>query len=608
MTRASSAFLAPDTKNLPPEKPKREQITRLMPRVLALTLPQARLLSIGLVALAVAGGINLLFPYLIREVLNGKLGVTIQNNLLLITFGLIVLFIFQAIFFYIRHYCFVTAGYTLVADLRRKLYKAILSQDISFFDKARTGDLLSRLSADTQLVQRALTINVSVSLRYILQVIGGIYLMVWISPKLSLVILLLIPLLVVLSTVWGKRLKGLSKRMQEQLGEASVAAEEALGAIRTVRIFAGEDYENKRHDAAINEALSTSVARTKVAAIFSSSMVFLIHSSIAIVIGIGGTLILQSQLTIGDLTAFLLYCVIVAVSFGFLASAWEEFLQAVGASERIFELIDSKPSVVSPENPRSLPPRHAGSVEFKSVSFAYPGRPDMTVLKNVNFRIDEGNTVAFVGPSGAGKSTIGALIQRFYDVSSGSVSYCGFDVRELELSQLRADISVVSQESQVFSVSIRDNIAYGKIGAAQAEIESSADAANIHNFVKGLPLGYDTLVGDRGVQLSAGQRQRICIARAILKNPRFLILDEATSALDSENEQLVQSALKSLMHGRTTLIIAHRLSTVQHADKVFVVSDGEICQQGTHRSLVGVEGIYQNLVQRQLLADTAPAA
>ncbi len=571
------------------------------PRLLSLSLEYRKTLLIGLVALTLGSGINLLFPYLIRKVLNEEYGLHLAKDLTLITGVLIVLFCIQAFFFYVRHYCFTAVGYKIVAKLRRDLFEGMMRQDLSFFDNARVGDLLSRLASDTQLVQRAVTINISVALRYAIQVLGGVVLMLIISAKLTLIILLLIPLLVCASIFWGKKLQRYSRLMQEELGVASIVAEETLSAPHTVSMFTGARYEGARYEKAIQGSLETGFKRAKIASLFSSSMVFFLHSSIALVIWYGGTLILKGTLTVGDLTAFLLYGVIVAVSFGFLAGVWDEFLQAVGGSERIFEILDTTPKIVSPRHPRALSANIPAGVSFEKVSFAYPTRPEVLVLKEVSFQIPAGKTVALVGPSGAGKSTIALLIPRFYDPLLGGVSYGGIPLPELDPEELRAHISMVAQNPQVFSYSIGENIRYGKLSATQGEIEAAAKAANIHDFIISLPQAYDTVVGDRGVQLSGGERQRVAIARALLKDPKFLILDEATSALDSENEHLVQQALISLMKGRTSLIIAHRLSTVQHADIVLVLRNGEICQVGTHQELVTAPGLYQTLVEHQLL-------
>jgi ATP-binding cassette subfamily B protein len=489
-----------------------------------------------------------------------------------------------------------------VTDLRAQLFSSTIEQDISFFDSSRVGDLLSRLGSDTELVQRALTINISVALRYFIQVLGGIALMLIISVKLTVLIVMLIPIVIIGSMFWGKKLRILSKRMQAELGEASVIAEESVTSVRTVRVFAGESHEISRYGKAIQTALKTGLSRTSLAAMFSSSMVFVMHSAIALVVWYGGHLVQSGELSVGDLTGFLLYCVIVAVSFGFLANTWVEFMQAVGASERIFEIVDQKATIISPLSPKPIPKAHEAALTFSDVTFAYPSRPAYDVLKQVSFQISPGETVALVGPSGAGKSTIASLIPRFYDPSGGEICYGGVPLNQLSLTELRNEISIVAQQPQVFSCSIGENIRYGRVEASQIEIESAAQAANIHSFIESLPKGYDTLVGDKGIQLSGGERQRLAIARALLKNPSFLILDEATSALDSENEHLVQQALERLMENRSCLVIAHRLSTVQHADAVHVLKDGSICQTGTHQDLLAQPGIYQRLVQHQLLA------
>ncbi len=585
------------------KRENRKALLRIAPRVLALGRSERKALTLGLIALTLGSAINLLFPYVIRSILNQQFGLSLSTHLLPMTLGLICLFGVQAVFFYYRHYFFQMAGYRVVTKLRNDLYAAIVNQDIAFFDSARVGDLLSRLSADTQLVQRAVTINVSVGLRYILQVIGGICMMLYISWKLSVLILLLIPLIVGASYFWGKKLGALSKRMQAELARANVVAEESIGAIRTVRIFGGEGDEKRRYIAANAAALQLGEDRTKVAALFSSSMVFLLHSGIALSIWYGGELVLRNAMTIGDLTGFLLYCVIVAVSFGFLVGAWEEFMQAVGASERLFEILDSTPQVVEPATPRPIPETSgSAAIEFREVSFAYPSRAELPVLEQVSFSIAEGQTVALVGPSGGGKSTVASLISRFYDPQHGSIYYRGEPLTALSLRELRTHMSAVPQQPQVFSVSIRENIAYGRPGASEAEIVAAAKAAHILDFAESLPQGLDTLVGDRGVQLSGGERQRIAIARAILRDPKVLILDEATSSLDSENEQLVQRALEALMKGRTTLVIAHRLSTVQHADEVLVLQKGAIVQRGTHHTLMQNEGLYRSFVTHQLIS------
>lgn len=569
--------------------------------MLALSLPFARTLFVGLIALALGTGVNLAFPYFIRAALNEEFGLSLESDLDWIVAILIALFAFQAFCFFVRHYCFQSVGYRVVADIRQKLFGSILQQDVEFFDKSRLGDLLSRLSSDTELLQRALTINISVAIRYFIQVLGGVALMLLISPQLTLLLILAIPLIVGASMWWGKALRRLSRLMQEQLAEAAVVAEEAMSSIRTVKVFAGADFEEKRYSSDIGDALSTGLKRTRVAALFSSTMVFIMHTAIALVVWYGGRQILAAEMSVGDLAGFLLYCVIVAVSFGFLAGTWAEFMQAVGAGERIFAILDHTRSVLSPTNPLPLPDSRSASLRFENVSFTYPTRDELLSLQDISFELSEGQTVALVGPSGAGKSTIANLVARYYDPQVGRVIFNGVDVKDLALDTLRNAISIVAQQPEVFSRSIEENIRYGRVDASEEEVIQAAQAANIHQFISKLPQGYATHVGDKGIQLSGGERQRIAIARALLKNPRFLILDEATSALDSENERLVQEALDRLVKDRSTLIIAHRLSTVQHADLVLVLDQGRIVQRGTHQSLLADSGLYQTLVQHQLL-------
>lgn len=578
-----------------------QALLAIAPRLLRFVAPYWPTLLAGFLALLGASAINLIFPWFIKLGLNESSGFSLSKNLTEFVLLVLALFAAQSLLFYLRHYTFQAVGYRVVSDLRKELYRSLIRQDIGFFDRSRVGDLLSRLSSDTQVIQRAVTTNISVVLRYSIQVIGGVVLMLFLSVRLTMVIVVLIPLLVLGILFWGRRLRRLSRSMQDELGEASVIAEESVGAIRTVRVFAGEEYEASRYAAGIDRALSIGVQRARVAATFSSVSVFLLNASIAAVLWYGGSLVLAAQLSIGDLTAFILYCAIVAVSFAFLVGAWDEFMQAVGASERIFEITDQQPKIASATPAAALSSTAENRVRFEAVHFSYPARPDIEVLHDISFSIEEGQSVALVGPSGSGKSTIASLIPRFYDPTRGQIYFAGQAIRDCDLGSLRSEISIVEQVPSIFSIAIGRNIAYGRIDAGQHEIEQAARAANIHDFIASLPDGYDTLVGDRGVQLSGGQRQRVAIARALLKDPKLLILDEATSALDSENERLVQEALNRLMNGRSSLVIAHRLSTVQHADKVLVLQKGRIAQSGTHEALVKQAGLYQTLVQHQLL-------
>ncbi|RME51641.1 MAG: ATP-binding cassette domain-containing protein, partial [Deltaproteobacteria bacterium] len=494
---------------------------------------------------------------------------------------------------------FTVAGERIVTRLRRDLFSRIMIQDIAFFDGQRTGELINRLASDTAVLQNTVSVNISMALRFGALTLGGLVLLFYTSPRLTLVMMSVVPFLTVGVILFGRRIRKLSKRVQDVLARSSQIAEEAISGIRTVRAFSREAHEIARYTRAVFEAFALARRRSLATGILMGASSCAGYGAISLVLWYGGRLVATGTMSIGALTSFVLYMLIVAGSFGMLVGLWTDFMRATGAAEHVFRLIDQRPSI--PLGEGETLPQVRGEVTFERVSFAYPSRPNVPVLEGVDLTLEAGRIVALVGPSGGGKSTIAALIPRFYDPDAGVIRLDGKDLKRLDATWLRQQIGIVAQEPVLFSTSIAENIAYGAPHATQAEIETAARTANAEAFIARLPEGYATLVGERGIQLSGGQRQRIAIARAILRNPRILILDEATSALDAESEFLVKEALDRVMRGRTTLVIAHRLSTVRDADLVVVVEGGEIVEQGTHTALLAAGGLYRRLIERQFV-------
>jgi len=578
---------------------------RVFPKLLSLAREEWRGLSIGMVALALASGLNLVFPAIIRSFLKGELGLTLERDLLLGTSILILLFGVQAVCFYVRHLTFSSAGMRVVYRLRERLFEAILKREVEFFDNNQSADLLSRLTADCQLVQSAVSVNISVFIRYAIQVLGGLVLMALISIKLTLVIAISVPCLVLATRFWGGKLQAASKQMQEELGRSGVLAAERFSGIRVVKIFSNPAQEVRSYRELLERALGVALRRTRIAAEFSSSMVFVIYSTIALVFYYGATMVLDKELEVGDLAAFLLYCAIVSASFGFLVGVIDEIFLAVGGASRVFELIESPPKTSVGKKEKEQFRDDSPQVEFKDVSFRYVSSSSEyeqpLALEKVNFAISKGTTVAVVGPSGSGKTTLLSLVARFYEPNEGEIFYCGVATQEICRGAIEEELSIVTQAPILFSTSIKENIRYARPTASDEEILSAAVKANLSELIKKLPQGLDSQVGEQGLKLSGGERQRVSIARAILKNPKLLLLDEATSALDSYNEHLVQEALDQLMEGRTTLVVAHRLSTIQHATQILVMQNGKIMEKGSHEQLMSQAGLYANLVRYQLL-------
>lgn len=575
------------------DRPRRLTLKRLV----ELARPEAVALSMGTVSLILAAGLNLLYPKFVQRIIDGVLegaGREVVNGSASL---LLVLFAVAAVFTGLRSYLFTVAGERVVARLRTDVYRAVISQEIGFFDERRTGELINRLSSDTTVLQSAVTVNISMFLRFFAMGLGSLIILFFSSWRLTLVMLLTVPLVALGASWFGRVVRRISREAQDALADANNVAEETIGGVRTVRAFAREKEETERYGAAVERSFVLAKERARVASIFAGTASFGAYAAIAVVLWYGGILLADGRLTMGELTSFLLYTFTLAMSIAALSGLWQDFMKAVGASERVFELVDRTPLVGSGER---TPTKTEGAVRFERVEFAYPTRPDSPVLTGLDLELAPGRVVALVGPSGGGKSTVAALLSRFYDPLHGRVLLDDVDYRELNADWLRRQVGVVSQEPILFATSIRENILYGRSAASIEDVVAAAKAANAHEFITEFTAGYDTMVGERGVRLSGGQKQRVAIARALLKDPRILVLDEATSALDAESEHLVQEALARLMAGRTTLVIAHRLSTVKEADCVLVLDGGRVVQSGSHGELVEQEGLYRRLVQRQL--------
>jgi ATP-binding cassette subfamily B protein len=498
-----------------------------------------------------------------------------------------------------RFYLVMTIGERIVADLRRDVFEHLISLSPAFFDSARSGELVSRLTADTTQIKSAVGASVSVALRNLMLFIGATAMMVITSPRLSGFVLLAIPVIVIPLVAFGRWVRRLSRNAQDTLADATSYASELFGAIRTVQAYTSERLADTRFGREVEQAYEAARSSTRARAVLTLIIIFIVFSSVVVILWVGSHDVLSGSISPGRLGQFVLYAAFAAAGLGQLSEVWGEVSAASGAAERLFEILRVKSQITAPPQPVALPLPARGDVGFDNVGFAYPARPDVLALDGVSLQVKAGEKVAIVGPSGAGKSTLFHLLLRFYDPATGAISLDGVPIKAADPRDVRARIALVPQDSVVFAASARENIRFGRPGASDAEVERAADLAHATEFLRRLPGGFETQLGERGVTLSGGQRQRIAIARAILRDAPLLLLDEATSALDAESETLVQTALEELMRHRTTLVIAHRLATVLSCDRILVMDQGRIVEQGTHASLVAANGLYARLARLQ---------
>jgi ABC transporter fused permease/ATP-binding protein len=587
------------TEDLPKAKINRHSI-REASRLLGYLRPDRGKYIAGIVFLILTSATALVFPMLIGELVNGAKAAPDASKINTTALLLMLILGAQAVFSFFRIYLFAQTTENTLVRLRSDLYKHLIRLPMSFFTSTRVGEINSRISADITQIQDTFTTTLAEFLRQLILIVGGIIFILIISPRLTLFMLALIPAIVVVAIIFGRYIRKISRSVQDSVAESNTIVQETMQGIVNVKAFANEFFELGRYNKSIREIAGLSLKAAFSRGLFASFIILALFGAIVGIVWYATRLLQDGSISFGEVISFVIYTSFIGASIGGIAELYAQIQKAIGATERIFEMMAQQPEEVETDKQKPVRDKLLGEVSFQNVSFAYPARKEIMVLKNINFAARAGERIAIVGPSGAGKSTITQLLLRFYEPDQGTIIIDGKKASDYTLTELRDQMAIVPQDVLLFGGSIKENILYGKPDATEDEIIRAAQKANAHDFIKAFPEAYNTLVGERGITLSGGQRQRIAIARAVLKDPSILILDEATSSLDSESERLVQEALDKLMEGRTSFIVAHRLSTIRNASRILVIDQGQVTESGTHEELIALEnGMYANLSRLQ---------